>query len=177
MRILKKIGIAVLIIIALPFILALFIPRSYTVSVTETIDKPHQQVYDYVRMLTNQKEYSVWVMPDPNLDVEIIGTDGEVGAIQKWNSKLDEVGQGEQEITSLTPERMDVDLRFIRPFKGKAKAATIFKSVSEYQTQITAEFYSNDRYPFNLPSFLFGKKMIREAQQKNLKNIKKNLEG
>lgn len=177
MKILKRIGIAILIIIAIPFIIAIFIPKSYTVSVSETINQPHQVVFDFVRMLDNQKYYSVWVMQDPNLNPEIIGTDGTVGAIQKWDSKDEHVGAGEQEITGLTPDRMDLDLRFFRPFESNAKAANIFKPVSGTQTIITSEFYSVDKYPFNLPSYLFGRKMIREAQVKNLQNIKKILEN
>jgi hypothetical protein len=177
MKLLKRIGLIVLAIFALPLIVAIFVPKSYTVSVSETISKPKQEVYDYVRILNNQKNYSIWVMADPNLNPEIVGQDGTVGAIQRWDSKIDDVGAGEQEITSLSPDRMDVDLRFKRPFEGKAKAANIFKAVSENETQITAEFYSNDPYPFNLPSYLFGRKMIKEAQEKNLKNLKKILES
>jgi hypothetical protein len=176
MKILKRIGIIILIIIILPFIVALFVPRTYTVSVSETINQPQQIVYDYVRMLDNQRYYSIWVMQDTDLNPEIIGTDGAVGAVQKWNSKLDDVGEGEQEITSLTPDRMDIDLRFIRPFKGNSKAANLFKSVSDNQTQITSEFYSNDRYPLNLMSYFLGRKMIREAQIRNLQNLKNILE-
>ncbi|MFA5971326.1 MAG: hypothetical protein WC780_03155 [Lentimicrobiaceae bacterium] len=131
MKILKRIGIVVLVLIALPFIVALFIPRSYTVSVTETINKPRRVVYDYVRMLDNQKNYSIWVMADPGLHPVISGTDGTVGAIQSWNSKIDDVGEGEQEIISLTPDRMDLEIRFKRPFAGTSKAANIFKSVSK----------------------------------------------
>lgn len=177
MKILKIIGIVLLCIIALPFIVALFVPRSYTVSVSETINQPKQVVYDYVRMLDNQKDYSIWVMEDKDLKPEIIGTDGTVGAIQKWDSKNENVGAGEQQITALSPDRMDVDLRFIRPFEGTAKAANIFKSITENQTEITSEFYSNDSYPFNLPSYFFGRKMIEDAEKKNLQNIKRILEN
>lgn len=176
MKILKIVGFALLIIAAIPLIVALFIPKSYTVSVSETIDQPKQLVFDYVRMLNNQTNYSVWVMEDPDLHPEIVGTDGTVGAIQKWNSKLENVGEGEQEITILTPERMDVEIRFKRPFEGTAQAATLFKAISENQTLITSEFYSNSRYPVNLPSYLFGRKMMREAQLNNLQNIKRILE-
>jgi len=177
MRTLKKIGIALLISIAIPFIVALFIPKKYTISVSETINQPKQIVYDYVRILNNQKNYSVWVMADPDLNPEIIGTDGTVGAIQRWNSAINDVGEGEQEITALTPDRMDIDLRFKRPFEGTAKAANMFRTISEKQTQLTSEFYNNSPYPFNLLSYLFGKKMIREAETKNLQNIKLILEG
>jgi hypothetical protein len=177
MRILKKIIIVILCIIALPFIIAIFIPNTYTISVTETINRPKQEVYDFMRMLSNQKQYSVWVMEDPNLEPEITGTDGSVGATQKWNSTNENVGEGEQEIVALTAERMDVDLRFKRPFEGHSKAANIFKAMSENQTAVTSEFYSESRYPFNLPAYVFGKKMIEEAQRKNLQNVKNILEN
>jgi hypothetical protein len=176
MKILKRIGIAILILIALPFVIAVFIPRTYTVSVSETINRPKQVVYDYVRILDNQKNYSVWVMADPNLNPVITGTDGTVGAIQRWNSKMDEVGEGEQEITSLTPDRMDLEIRFKRPFESTAKGADIFKPMSENQTLLTVEFYSKESYPMNLPSYIFGRKMVERDQIKNLQNIKQILE-
>ena len=83
MKILKNIGIALLILIVILLVIAAFIPKNVTVSVSETINKPKQEVFDYVRILANQKDYSIWVMQDPNLNPEIIGTDGTVGAIQK----------------------------------------------------------------------------------------------
>jgi hypothetical protein len=176
MKILKIVLIVIVCLIAIPFIAAIFVPRSYTVSVTETINRPRQEVHDFVRLLDNQRKYSVWIMADPALVPEITGTDGSVGAIQKWNSKLDNVGEGEQEITAITPERIDVTIRFKRPFESTAKAANIFKSVSENQTQVTSEFYSNNSYPMNLPSYLFGRKILQDAELKNLQNIKRILE-
>ncbi len=177
MKIVKRIVIILLCIIALPFLIALFIPNKYVVSVTETINQPVDAVHNYVRMLKNQKDYSVWVMADPNLEPEIVGTDGTVGAIQKWNSQVEDVGEGEQEITVLTPERIEVDLRFKRPWEGHAKAANIFKPVSEKQCTVTSEFYSEASYPFNLPAYLFGRKFIEDAEKKNLANIKRILES
>jgi hypothetical protein len=176
MKILKIAGITILIIIGLPFIIALFVPRSYTVSVSETINQPKQIVFDYVRILGNQTDYSVWVIADPDLKPEIIGTDGMVGAIQRWNSMLSNVGEGEQEIIALSPDRMDVELRFKRPFEDVAKAANIFESLSDNQTRLTSEFYSTDSYPMNFVSWFFGRKMIERAQRENLQNIKKILE-
>lgn len=176
MNVLKKIIFVILGIIAFLLILAIFVPKSYTVSVKEVINKPKSEVFEYVRMLENQKQYSVFVLADPDLNPQITGIDGTVGAIQKWNSKLDEVGEGEQEITAITPDRIDVDLRFKRPFEGNAKAANIFRSISENQTEIISEFYSNDRYPLNLMSYFIGRKMMKDSETQNLQNIKKILE-
>ena len=173
---LKKILIGIAILIALPFVVAIFIPKSYTVSVSETINQPKPVVYDYVRMLDNQKEYSVWVLADPNLKPEIIGTDGTVGAVQKWNSKLEDVGEGEQKIVSLTADRIDVDLLFIRPFQSTAKAAMIVEEIGPNQTKITDEFYGTEEWPMNLPVYLFARKMIAKSMSENLTNIKNILE-
>lgn len=177
MKILKNIFIGFIGLVALLLLIAIFVPKKYTVSVTETINRPKQDVFDYIKILDNQREYSVWVLADPNLKPEIIGQDGTIGAIQKWNSKIDDVGEGEQEITSLSPNRIDVDLRFKRPFEGKAKASNFLKAISENQTEITAEFYSDEPYPFNLMFYLFGRKMIAESERQNLQNIKKILES
>lgn len=177
MRILKNILLGIVGFVALLLIVAIFVPIKYIVSVTETINRPQQEVFDYIKILDNQKEYSVWVLADPELKPEIIGQDGTIGAIQKWNSKIDDVGEGEQEITSLSPNRIDVDLRFKRPFEGKAKASNILKAITENQTEVTAEFYGDEAYPFNLMFYLFGRKMIADSERQNLQNIKKILES
>ncbi len=177
MQILKIIGIGIIILIVVLLILAIFIPKEFTISVSETINKPQQEVFDYIRILKNQEKYSVWVMEDPNLVPEIIGTDGTIGAIQKWNSEMDGVGEGEQEITSMSTDRIDLDLRFKRPMKGEAKAANILSKVSENQTTLTSEFYSKSTYPMNLMSYFMGGYIIKKAQTQNLKNIKNNLES
>ncbi len=175
MKILKGILFAIVGLIALLLIVALFIPKTYTVSTSITIDKPQQEVFDYVKIIKNQENYSEWVMADPNIAMTYTGTDGTVGFIAAWNSKDDNVGEGSQQITAVTNDRVDVDLKFVRPFEGEHKAATIAKAVSENQTVVTSEFYGSDSYPMNIMSII-GKSMIRETQEKNMKNLKAILE-
>ena len=177
MKILKKIVIILLIIIAIPLIVAIFIPKSYTVSVKQTINKPKSVVYEYVRMLDNQKKYSIWVMQDPNMTPEITGVDGTVGATQKWNSTIEDVGEGSQTIVSISEDRMDIDLHFVRPFAGDAKAANILKAIDENTTEITNEFYGSTPYPFNLMAYTFGRSMLTDAMTKNMNNLKKEVES
>lgn len=175
MKILKRILIGIVALIALLLLIALFIPKTYTVSVTETINRPATEVFDYVKLIRNQENYSVWMMEDPNIQMTYTGTDGTPGFKAAWNSLNDNVGEGSQQITAVTTERIDVDLNFIRPFEGSHKAATIVKPVSANQTEVTSEFYGSDSYPMNLMSVI-GKSMLRDAQEKNLKNLKGILE-
>jgi len=175
MRIVKKIVFGFLALIVLLLVVALFIPKDYTVSVSTTINQPKAVVFDYVKLIKNQEEYSVWVMQDPNVVMKYTGTDGTVGFKAAWNSKDDNVGEGSQQITKITDDRIDVDLHFERPMKGEAKAATFVESIAGNQTKITNEFYGHSDYPMNLMS-LIGKKFITDAQTQNLANLKKILE-
>ncbi|MFA9186884.1 SRPBCC family protein [Flavobacterium sp. FBOR7N2.3] len=175
MKIIKKIIIGILVFIALLLVVALFIPNDYTVSVSTVVNKPKPAVFEYVKNIKNQERYSVWMMEDPNVVMDYQGTDGTVGFKASWNSKDDNVGEGSQQITAVSDERIDVDLHFERPMKGDDKAATIVEAVSETQTKVTAEFYGHSTYPMNLMS-LIGKKIITDAQTQNLVNLKKILE-
>lgn len=175
MKILKIIGLGIVALIVLLLLVAFFIPNDYTVSVSTTINKPRKVVFDYVKMVKNQEDYSIWVMQDPNVNMDYQGVDGTVGFKASWDSKDDNVGAGSQFITAISEERIDVDLHFERPMKGEAKASTLLESISENETKITAEFYGNSSYPMNLMNFM-GEKYITEAETQNLANLKKILE-
>lgn len=175
MKILKIIGLGIVGLIVLLLLVAFFIPNDYTVSVSTTINKPRKVVFDYVKMVKNQEDYSIWVMQDPNVNMDYQGVDGTVGFKASWDSKDDNVGAGSQLITAISEERIDVDLHFERPMKGEAKASTLLESISENETKITAEFYGNSSYPMNLMNFM-GEKYITEAETQNLANLKKILE-
>jgi uncharacterized protein YndB with AHSA1/START domain len=175
MKVLKIIGLGIISVIALLLLIALFISNDYTVSVSTTINKPRQEVFDYVKIVKNQENYSVWVMQDPNVKMTYQGTDGTVGFKASWDSKDDNVGAGSQQITAVSEDRIDVDLHFERPMKGDDKASTLLESISDNQTKVTAEFYGHSSYPMNL-MICIGEKYIKEAETKNLANLKKILE-
>lgn len=173
MKILKKIFFFLIGLIAVALVAAWFMPKAYTVSASETINRPKADIINYMKMLKNQEYYSVWVMEDPTNKVEYKGVDGSVGAIQAWNGEKS--GQGEQEITKISDDRINVDLRFKKPFESNQKASTIFKSIDSTSTMVTSEFYGTDKWPMNALSFI-GKNMIHDAELKNLKNLKAILE-
>lgn len=73
-------------IVLVLMLLAFILPRHYSVAVSETIHKPKKIVYDYVSLSSNQTQYSEWLKADPLLQPSIIGTDGTVGSVLKWES-------------------------------------------------------------------------------------------
>lgn len=176
MKVLKFIGIGIIGLIALLLITAMILPKDFTISVSTTINKPQEVVFDYVKMIKNQENYSVWVMKDPNVKINYTGIDGTVGFKSSWESFDDNVGVGSQQITKITDDRIDVDLHFEKPMKGDNKAATIVEALSDNQTKLTSEFYVHSDYPVNLMSFMF-KDFVKKDQTQNLANLKKILES
>jgi len=137
MRILKTILIAVGILIAVPLIVALFAKKDYEVEREITIDKPKEEVFDYVKFLKNQDNYSKWATMDPEMKKTYSGTDGTVGFVSAWESDNKDVGIGEQEIKKITEgERIDFELRFFEPFESTEPAYMTTESVSENQTKV-----------------------------------------
>lgn len=176
MKVIKFIGKLIVGLVVLLLIVAMIIPKDFTISVSTTINKPQAVVFDYVKMIKNQEKYSVWVMKDPNVKIEYTGIDGTVGFKSSWESLDDNVGVGSQQITKITDDRIDVDLHFEKPMKGDNKAATIAEALSDNQTKLTSEFYVHSDYPMNLMSFVF-KDFIKKDQAQNLANVKKILES
>ncbi|SEP83470.1 SRPBCC family protein [Flavobacterium urocaniciphilum] len=174
MKILKKIFIFIVGLIALLLIIALFIPNDYKVTHTVTINKPQKEVYDYVRMQKNNEKWSTFFEGDPNIKLTYEGTDGTVGAKQSWNGN-DDVGEGSQTITKLDGERIDILLHFVRPFEGDNKAASIIKAVDTNSCTHTEEFNGSESYPMNLMNIPM-KMMLKNAFEKNGEKLKKVLE-
>ena len=108
MKILKTIGITLAVIIGAFLLVALFVKKDYAVKREITISKPNQQVFEYIKYLKNQDNYSKWNMMDPAMTKTYSGTDGTVGFVAAWDSQNENVGKGEQEIKGITEgERMD----------------------------------------------------------------------
>ncbi len=177
MKILKNLLFIITGLVVIALIAAAIMPKTYTVVVSETINKPKAEVYDYLKMFANQKEYSEWTKPDPNLVPTITGVDGTVGSKSSWISDNSDVGEGSQSISAMSDDQIDIDLEFISPMAGKATVKNIFESKDSTSTVLTVEFNSGAPYPMNLPSLLFGKPMIEKMEKKILLNIKDILEA
>ena len=167
----------ILIVIAVPLIIALFMDKGFVIERNIIINKPQQEVFDYIKLLRNTGNYNKWVMIDPNLKKEFEGTDGTVGAIYKWDSENKQVGKGEQEIIKLTDSRIDYELRFIKPFQNVANAYLIADSVAGNQTKVTWGFTGLRNFPMRIMHLLMNlKKMLGNDLQTSLGNLKILLE-
>jgi hypothetical protein len=170
--------IIVLCVLAIPFIIAAFSSRYFAVSRQIIIAKPLPDVFNYIKHLKNQSNYSKWVMMDPNAKMEFTGVDGTVGFISAWDSENKNVGKGEQEIKAIVEgEKMDVEVRFEKPFAATGYANFTTEAVDANSTLITWEFSGPRNYMMTLMHLLLNiKKTIGGDLMTGLTNLKNVLE-
>ncbi len=137
-------------IVVLILFLALIAPKNYNVSRSIVIAKPKNEVFDNLRFLKNQDEWSPWNKKDPNMEKKFTGTDGEVGAMSYWNGNKD-VGEGEQKIKKIVDgERIESELRFLKPWKSTSDAFLTTEAVDAGSTKVTWGFSGKNKFPFSI---------------------------
>jgi hypothetical protein len=170
-----------MIVIIIAFILSTLIAAAltnnkYSVERSIVINKPTTQVYDYIKNLRNQCNYSKWGLMDPNMKKWYIGTDATTGFIYCWDSKNDNVGAGEQEIKRIIEgRRIDYDLRFSEPSEILMKSYMATDSVGVNQTLVTWSFNGKNGYYSNLIN-IFMDGLIGDEIILGLNNLKKIME-
>lgn len=178
MLLLKRILLILILIISIVLIAAYFMPKEYAVQREITINKPVDSVFNYVKYLKNQNQFSVWANMDPKMTSSYKGTDGTVGSLYSWDSNVKEVGAGEMEITKITEGRqLDFALRFKRPMEDTANGFMATEPVSGNQTKVKWEINGVIPYPTNIMlPMLKMDQMIGKDLQKGLENLKAKME-
>ncbi len=178
MQTLFNIVLVILGLIALVLIVAAFAPKKYSLSRNIVINKPRAQVFEYIKHLKNQDHYNKWVMADPNMEKKFSGTDGTVGFIYAWDGNK-KAGKGEEEIKAMVPnEKLEIEIRFIKPFEAIAQTPFSLESVSDQQTRVNWGMSSAMKYPMNIMLlFMNIEKMLGGDMEISLGNMKRNLES
>ena len=178
MKIIKRIFLVLLAIVVIALVAALFVKKEMTAQREIVINKPKQQVFDYIKYVKNQDNYSKWNKLDPDMKKTYEGTDGTPGFVYSWESEKSDVGQGSQTITKVTEgERLDCDLHFIKPFDSKAIISMTTTAVNDSTTKVTWGFDGKMNYPLNLMRvFMDMEKSIGDDFSTGLNNLKAVLE-
>ncbi|MBO0341287.1 MAG: SRPBCC family protein [Bacteroidota bacterium] len=165
-------------VVVLILILAAIAPKNYDVSRSIEINRPKSVVFEYLKSLQKQDEWSPWGKRDPNMDKEFTGTDGKVGAISRWKGNK-EVGEGEQEITNIVDgERIDSELRFLKPFKSTSDAYIITKEVDKNVTKVVWGFSGKNKFPMSIMMlFMNMDKAVGKDFEEGLDSLKEILEN
>jgi len=165
-------------IIAVIVFLSLVAPKSYNVSRSITINKPITEVFNYLKYIKNQDEWSPWKKKDPNMKQEHVGTDGEVGFIAKWEGNK-EVGTGEQEIVSISENTsINSQLRFYKPWTSQSDAYITTTEVDADTTKVVWGFSGVNKPPSNIFFLFFNMdKTVGKDFEEGLNDLKQILES
>lgn len=176
--VLKLIILLILGFVAFIFLVAFLVDTDFSAERDIIIDQPKDDVFEYVRYLENQYNYSIWGEMDPDMNREFRGTDGTVGFVSAWDGD-DNVGRGEQEIVGIDEgHRIDYELRFYEPFESTADSYMVTETVGENQTRVTWGMSGSMPRPFNLMMLFFNmEEAIGNDYETGLNNLKAILEN
>lgn len=177
MKFIKGFFIFFFVVILLALIAGLFMKKDFHVERSVVIAKPVGDVFDYVKYLKNQDNYSYWARLDPQMKKTYTGDDGTVGFVSAWEGNKD-VGKGAQEITGIREnERIDYELRFIEPFETTNTSYMTTMSEGPSSTKVTWGMDGRMNYPMNvMMPFMGMDRMLGDQLQAGLTGLKSLME-
>lgn len=144
MKILKRVGLAVVAVLAILVIVSLFLPREATVSRSIEIAAPPAAIFPLVGDLRRFNEWSPWAERDPAAVFTFTGPVDGIGQTMNWTSKVPELGAGSMSLTRLDPDReveMSLDLG-----RGGRATADLLLAASGALTVVTWSFRADLGY-------------------------------
>lgn len=140
------------------------------------IAAPAGQILPHLVDFRRWVDWSPWEGLDPALTRTYSGPDSGVGASYEWSGNR-KAGAGSMRITDVTPESVDIDLRFTRPFKSTSEVRFTLMP-----HEAATEVIWSMRSPRTLGSRIFGvimnmDKAIGGDLDKGLAAVKEVVEG
>lgn len=161
-------------IIALILILPLFMRKVHHVERSININVPNQKAFDYLKLIKNHDSFNKWAKAGERNE-EYNGTDGTAGFIYAWSGNK-EAGKGEKEIKQLIDgKKIDIEIRFVKPFKAVAQFQISTSPLSENQTKVTWSNTSALHYPLNLMVPMIERSLGKDMEE-SLRTLKSLLE-
>lgn len=168
MKILKIIGIGLVVLIAAVLTLGLIKPTEFKVERSILINSDKGVIMSNVKSLKNMENWSPWAKVDPSMKNTFAGNDGEVGSIHRWEGN-ENVGVGEQEITAIAENRVETELRFYEPWEAVNQA---YFQLDEVDDGIKVTWGLLGENPFPSNAFMNMDAMIGPDYEKGLASLK-----
>jgi len=169
---LKKILIAVALLILAFVVVVALQPSEFKVERTAAIAAPPAEVFPHVNNFHNWEAWSPWAKLDPNAKVAFEGPDAGTGASMSWAGN-DKVGEGKMTMTESAPNDLaKIKVDFVKPFEGSVDSAFGFKPEGD-QTQVTWTMTAHHNFVEKAFCLVMnGKKMMAGEMDKGLANMK-----
>ncbi len=152
-------------------------PKTMYVEKSIVIDKDVHDVFEYLKFAKNQANFSVWSLRDPQQKTADLGTDGTVGFVHSWDSQMENIGAGRQEIKDIVQDQeIKYELKFERPMESHAESLLKVDKTGDNHTKVTWSMES----PVD-DSMLAGMDAMQEEVgadlEESLQNLKKLMES
>jgi len=171
MQILKKILFALIGVIVLLLVVAIFLPSEYNVSRSIQINQPDSVVFEKVVNFNYRASWDPWLSMDPDARTTISGPVGEPGSTWSWEGK--ETGKGRMTIMKVEENRLvQSKLEFLEPQTGESDITWEFEPV-EGGTMVTWQFSGSAVYPVGRYFGLFMENLVGGDFQRGLNNLKR----
>jgi len=158
----------IVVVFALFFLIPVFFPSEYTITVNQTINAPIALVFNQVNNLRNRKSWSPFEQ-DPTLKSRFEGPVAGTGAKRFWTGKKS--GKGSMEIVRSVPNTsIDTEMNFGTP--GTTKSHWTFEK-EDGRTLVTWQLHIDGlQYPLGKWLGLFLKKSIKQILSSGLDALK-----
>ncbi|MCW3103987.1 MAG: hypothetical protein JWO09_2427 [Bacteroidetes bacterium] len=174
MKILKKIGIALLVLVALFLIVSLFLPSNVRVERSTQINVPASVAFSQVNNFHNWPQWSYWDNIDPAMKSTYEGPESGVGAKHLWTSDNENVGHGNITIVESKPDTLILtDLEF----EGMGTSRGGWKFRNEGNGCIATTYMDMDMGFFGRVPGLMMDGMLGGDFEKTLAGLKKHCES
>ena len=124
MKIVKVIGIGVVVLVVLVVGVSMLLPSHAHVERSADMSVPAEAVFPHVADYRNWGAWSPWAERDPNMKLTFDGPPTGIGARMIWESDQDDVGSGMQETTDVEANRL---FRSHLDFGDQGQADAYFK--------------------------------------------------
>ncbi len=170
MKILKVLGILILVVVVIGLIASLILPKEMNVKAEQTIDAPISVVWDNVRTFQKADKWSPWYDVDPDMKVDFDGEEGAVGSSMTWSGNKD-VGSGTMTITKSDAENHVIEMNVKHDFGEGNSNMTLTEEDGKVKVMYT--YLEEQGMPGNLLGAIFGaEKMMTDVFNKELGLLK-----
>jgi len=157
LKVLKILGMVVVLAVLAVVVLALTKPDSFEVKRSADVAAPPEKIVASLSDFHAWTAWSPWEKLDPGMKKSFSGPPSGVGSVYEWsgNSKA---GAGRMEITEVTPAKVSIKLDFLKPFeahnvvdfllepKGEATHVTwIMRGKNNFLAKVMQVFVSMDK--------------------------------
>ena len=169
---LLKIGIAVVVVIAIFLAVAATRPASYRVTRKTLVATPPSVPYSQVADFHKWEAWSPWAKLDPAMKTTYSGAPEGVGAVYEWTGN-DKVGEGRMTMTSARPaQAVDIRLEFMRPMTAVNECNFTFAPAADGTEVVWTMIGQNNFMAKAFSIFLDFEKMVGGDFERGLANLK-----